>query len=35
MAIIKLNYDKEEFNKLMNSLNNVYDFVNESEDIED
>lgn len=35
MAIIKLNYDKEEFNKLMNSLYNVYDFVNESEDIED
>ncbi len=35
MAIIKLNYDKEEFNKLMNSLHNVYDFVNESEDIED
>ena len=27
MAIIKLNYDKEEFNKLMNSLYNVYNFV--------
>lgn len=35
MAIIKLNYDKEEFNKLMNSLYNVYNFVKDSEDSED
>ncbi|WP_294797089.1 hypothetical protein [uncultured Fenollaria sp.] len=35
MAIIKLNYDKEEFNKLMNSLYNVYNFVKNSEDSED
>lgn len=35
MAIIKLNYDKEEFNKLMNSLYNVYNFVKGSEDSED
>lgn len=35
MAIIKLNYDKEEFNKLMNSLYNVYNFVKENSDCED
>lgn len=35
MAIIKLNYDKEEFNKLMNSLYNVYNFIKDSEDSED
>ena len=35
MAIIKLNYDKEEFNKLMNSLYNVYNFVKDNGDSED
>lgn len=35
MAIIKLNYDKEEFNKLMNSLYNVYNFIKDNSDSED